>query len=116
MEDFYTIAVPLNEKGLEEVDFGISNSENVKEWGLTKEQRNSLLEKILYQMAVEYHIPYMDYDEETCIPKECVSDVNEILKDKYILFNQAWDVEGYNFLKEALQLAKEKKMPVYLFF
>lgn len=116
MEGLYTIAVPLNKNGLSEVDYGITNSENVKEWGITTEQRDSLLKKILYQIAIEFHIPYMDSDEETCIPEESVAGAYEILKNKSILFSQTWDIEGYNFLKEAFDLGLNLKMPVYLFF
>lgn len=116
MDGFYTIAVPLNNKGLDEVDHGITSSENVKEWGITKDQRNSLLQKILYQIAAEFHIPYMDYDEETCISSETVVAAYEILKSKTILFSQDWDLKGYNFLKEAFDIASMTKMPVYLFF
>ena len=55
-----------------------------------------MLQKILYQVAVDFHIPYMDYDEETSIPAESVSEV----KSKNILFIQDWDIEGYNSSKE----------------
>ena len=37
MEEFYTIAVPLSETGLSEVDFGNFSSKNVKEWRITKD-------------------------------------------------------------------------------
>ncbi len=116
MEEFYTIAVPLNKIGLSEVDFGNSSSKNVKEWRITKDQRDSLLQKILYQVAADIHIPYMDYDEETNIPAKSVSEANEILKSKNTLFIQSWDIEGYNSLKEAFDFACQLNMPVYLFF
>ena len=115
MENLYTIAVPLNETGLEETDHGITKSENVQEWMLSEDQRNSLLQKFLYQIASEYHIPYMDYDEETNIPAGNIQECLKILIKKESLFTQDWDNKGFLLLKSAFEKASELKMPVYLF-
>lgn len=108
------ITVPLNKNGFDQLEHCHENKACQEEWYIHKSQVEILLEKFLFEVAADYHIPYMDTYETPVLPAE---NVDAILKDiNSVKVTDEVEKEVFSFLKEALHLAKEKKMPVYLFF
>lgn len=110
----YCITVPLNKNGFDQLEHCHENKSCQKEWYIHESQVQALLEKFLFKVAADYHIPYMDTYESPVLPAENVSSILNDLKSIDVLANT--EKEAVSFLKSALELAVEKNMPVYLFF
>lgn len=110
----FSIIVPLNKKGYDQIEHCHENKACQEEWHIHEKQVQILLDKFLYQIASEYNIPFMDTTEEPVLPRENVPEILE--KIKLVNKKNKIEIEAFSFLQSALELANEKNMPVYLFF
>lgn len=90
------LSVPLNKKGIEELEYGDMNTENVKVIELSYSEFEDMYKdgSIFDKINEECNLLIDDYESET-IPNEKIENCLAIVEDKYIK------------LKEALNLAKE---------
>ncbi|WP_316160142.1 hypothetical protein [Clostridium sp.] len=96
MDRVRCMSVPLNKKGIEELEYGVEESNNIKVIHLSNSEFEELYQDggVFDRINEKYDLMIDDFESER-IPKEKIQYCLNILDDKYAEF------------KEALNLAKE---------
>ncbi|WP_288800768.1 hypothetical protein [uncultured Fibrobacter sp.] len=125
-EPWRRMLVPINQQGLEidMLQMGDPCTGNFKEWAITTEEMNSIINSILFDYCKRFNV-YIDSSEDCVLGKECIAEALEMAKEflqkcstRFFQKRSKKEVlkRAVPKLIEALEFAKSTDMPIWFWF